>query len=197
MTTQLKLFLITSTILAAQTAFAGYATNAFFVTLGEGQTSPYVKQVVNAKTDAECQPARIDLAGHWGEEVAGKQLSIRFKKDVYQTNEPVIATIINRHTATNDDLNCSWMFGGDLGFQFVIKDEKGNTLPDSFAPERASLPMERKWLPGTQYKYQSNLSKRYGLAKPGTYSVFVQRKAFRDTNGWIYVSSDTATVKIK
>jgi len=90
------------------------------------------------------------------------------------------------------------MFGGDLDFQFVVKGEERDRLPDSFAPQRSSLPTTRKWLPGTQYKYQSNLTKRYGLSKPGTYSISVQRRlSIRDSKeNWEVHSSGTATFKI-
>ncbi len=192
----LKAFLMVSVITFSQTAFAGYGTNSFFVTLDERSSVVTHGAIADAKANVDCQPAESDLAGHWGEKIIGEQLSIRFAKDVFQTNEPVIAAIIYRHAGTNDNLNCSWMFGGDLDFQFVVKDKDGNNLPDSFAPQRSSLPTTRKWLPGTQYKYQSNLTKRYGLSKSGTYSIFVHRKAFHDTNGWVYVSSGAATIEI-
>jgi hypothetical protein len=191
------IFLVGIGISVAQVALAGYGTNSFFVTLNEWQGGhPNPEEIELAKTNIECQPAENDSAGHWGEKIIGEQLSIRFAKDVFQTNESVIAVIIYRHAGTNDNLNCSWMFGGDLDFQFVVKNEDGNSLPDSFAPLMSSLPTTRKWLPGTQYKYQSNLTKRYGLSKPGTYSVSVRRKAFKDTNGWVYVSSGAATIKM-
>lgn len=185
-------------ISVAQAALAGYGTNLFFVTLGERSSVVTPEAIEDAKTNIECQPAENDPAGHWGEKIIGEQLSIRFAKDLLLTNESVIATIIYRHAGTNDNLNCSWMFGGDLDFQFVVKDEDGNSLPDSFAPQRSSLPAGARWLPGTQYKYQSNLTKRYGLSKPGVYSISVHRRlSIRDAKGNLEVlSSGIATIKI-
>jgi hypothetical protein len=193
----LKLLLVTSIIATAKIALAGYGTNSFFVTLDPPGSSIVTQEAIeNARTNIECQPAENDPAGHWGEKIIGEQLSIRFAKDIFQTNEPVIATIIFRNTRMDRDLNYGFAFGVDLDFQFVVKDENGNSLPDFFIPPERFSHINTEWLPGTQYKYQSNLTKRYGLSKPGTYSVFVRRKAFRDTNGWVYVSSETATVKI-
>ena len=198
MKAHLTLLLVTSVTVVAQTAFGGYGTNSFFVTLGERSSAVTSVAIEDAKTNVECQPTENDSAGHWGEKIIGEQLSIRFAKDTYQTNELIIATIIYRNTRTDHDLNCSWAFGGDLDFQFVVKDKNGKELPDCFVlPERVS-PVVTEWLPGTQYKYQSNLTKRYGLSKPETYSISVHRRlSIRDAKGNFEVlSSGTATIKI-
>ena len=194
-----KVLLLTSIVGITEPVLAGYDTNSFFVTLNERQGGhPAPEQIESAKTNIECQPAESDPAGHWGERIIGAQLSIRFAKDTYQTNEPIIATIIYRNTRTDRDLNYSWAFGGDLDFQFLIKDKNGKTFPDSFVrPERVS-PVVTRWPPGTQYKYHSNLTKRYGLSEPGTYSISVQRRlSIHDSKGnWEVLSSGTATIKI-
>jgi hypothetical protein len=191
-----KLFFIIGTITASRIAFAGYGTNSFFVTLSERSTIVTPEAIADAKTSIECQPTKDDPSGHWGKEITGEQLSIRFADSVFRTNEPVTATIIYRHAGTNDNLNCTWMFGGDLDFRFVVKDESGTTLLDSFEPKRSNLPTTRKWVPGTQYKYQSNLTKRYGLSKPGTYSVSVHRRIRNFDMKLVDLSSGTATIKI-
>jgi hypothetical protein len=186
-----------SNIAVTQTAFAGYGTNSFFVTLGERSSVVTPEAIKNAKTNIECQPAENDSTGHWGEKIIGEQLSIRFANDIFQTNESVIAVIIYRNTRTDHDLNCGWAFGGDLDFQFVVKDENGKELPDSFVPQRVSLPTVSAWLPGTQYMYQSNLTKRYGVSKAGTYSITVHRRLRNPMgNGLVDISSGTATIKI-
>lgn len=190
----LNLILLAS-VIAVPTTFAGYGTNSFFVNMEDGYWTS--EKLANAKTNIECQPAENDQAGHWGKKIIGEQLSIRFAKDVFQTNEPVIATIIYRNTRTDRDLIFNSAFGGDLDFQFVIKDENGKELPDSFVPPARVSPKGSEWLPGTQYKYQSNLTKRYGLSKPGTYSISVHRKIRKDNgNGWSDLASGTATIVI-
>jgi hypothetical protein len=189
---QLKLFLITSVITAAQTTFAGYGTNSFFVP-AEDMWSP--EKIEEAKTNAECQPSEKDPAGHWSPIFYGYQLSVRFNRNVFHTNEPVIAIIIFRNAGTNALHNFT-PYGGDLDFKIVVKDENGNELPDSFVPGRTTG-HSSYWPSGTQFKYESNLTKRHGLSKPGTYSVTVQR-GFLNPNGndWLVLSSGTATIKI-
>ncbi len=176
-------------------ANAGYGTNSFFVTLGERQGGPDFEAIELAKTNVECQPADNDPGGHWGERIIGEQLSIRFKKDAFQTNEPVIATIIYRNAGTNDLIHGT-PFGGDLDFRIVITDENGRQLPDSFVPGR-TMGHGSQWHPGTQYKCQSNLTHRFGLSKPGTYSISVHRKLRIDNaNGWADLASGIVTIKI-
>jgi|SRR5208282_34015 len=189
-----KLFLIASILAVTQTVFAGYGTNSFFVT-ADGMWWWTPEKIQAAKTNIECQSAENDSAGHWSPIFYGYQLSIRFSKDVFQTNEPVIATIIFRNAGTNT-LNNFTPYGGDLDFKIVIKDENGKELPDSFVPGRTTG-HSSQWPPGTQYKYESNLTKRYGISKPGTYSVIVQRGFLNPNgNGWLVLSSGTATIKI-
>jgi hypothetical protein len=198
MKAHVTLLLVTSVTVVAPNAFGGYGTNSFFVTLGERSSVVTPVAIEDAITNVECQPAENDPAGHWGDKIIGEQLSVRFAKDTYQTNEPIIAIIIYRNTRTDHDLNCSWAFGGDLDFQFVVKDKNGKELPDSFVPPERVSPVVSEWLPGTQYKYQSNLAKRYGLSKPETYSISVHRRlSIRDAKGnWEVLSSGTAKVKV-
>jgi hypothetical protein len=142
----------------------------------------------------ECQPAEDDPSGHWGAVVCGRELSIRFNENIFQSNEPIVATIIYRNVGTNV-LNNDSPYGGDLDFQFVIQDKDGNQLTDSFTSGRTTghgLP----WIPGTQYKYKSNVTKRYGLSKAGTYSISVHRKLPNRGGGWLDLSSGTATITI-
>jgi len=197
MKNHLKTFFIVCVIMATKAVFAGYGTNSFFVTVEDGCWTPEKLEI--AATNAECQPAQNDLAGHWGKEIVGEQLSIRFEKSAFQSNEPVVATIIYRHSGTNDNLNYNRGFGGDLDFQFIIKDENGNELPDSFIPPKRISPSGSRWPPGTQYKFVCDLTKRYGLSQPSKYSIYVRRKlSILDEKGnRINLLSSTATIKIE
>jgi hypothetical protein len=175
-------------------AHAGYGPNSFFVTIAnplEMKTS-----IENARTNIECQPAKDDPNGHWGPIIYGYELSIRFKKFTFHTNEPVIATIIYRNAGTNI-LNHATPFGGDLDFKVAIKNGAGNELDDSFVPARTTG-HGGGWIPGTQYKYESDLTKRYGLSKPGTYSISVHRRLpDPGGSGWVDLSSGAAVIKIE
>lgn len=190
-----KLLIISATLFLVKSVFAGYETNSFFVTPNEWSSVVTPDQIEDAKTNIECQPSENDPNGHWGPIYYGYQLSIRLNKDMFQTNEPVIATIIYRNTGTNV-LHHGTPYGGDLDFQIAILDENGRRLPDSFVPQRTTG-HGSQWQPGTQYKCQSNLTQRYGLIRLGTYSVSVHRRLSNpEANGWINLASGTATIKI-
>ncbi|HTV62336.1 MAG TPA: hypothetical protein VMH30_07185, partial [Verrucomicrobiae bacterium] len=166
---------------------------SFFITVnGLRRTA---ESIEDARTNIECQPAKDDPSGHWGPIIHGYELSIRFKQDIFRTNEPVIATVIDRNAGTNI-LNHGSPYGGDLDFSFVIKNEEGDQLIDSFMPTRTTGQGEG-WIPGTQYKYECNLTKRYGLSVPGRYSISVHRRLPNpDGRGAIDLSSGTATIRI-
>jgi hypothetical protein len=197
MKTNAQICLILIIVAINQLVFAGFGTNDFFITLYPHRSVPISEAMEDAKTNVVCRPAELDPTGHWGRGEVGAQLSIRFAKDRYETNEPVIATVIYRNTRTDDNLNLTSAFGDERDFQFVIKGEDEMELPDSFVvPERVSS-FSSRWLPGTQYRYESNLTKRYRLSQRGTYSISVRRKIMSETNGYVYVSSGTAKVKIE
>jgi len=175
MKTLIKLFLVACLWHPLLTR-AGYGNNPFFVTLEPGTTNLIAGAIANARTNIECQPEEKDKEGHWGNKVTGLQLSLRFPKSVYQANEPIDATIIYRNTRQDSLMVCRWVYGGDDDFGFVVRDENGNRLRDSFVPYNTSNITSVWWPPGTQYIYQSNLAERFGLTNPGTYSITVYRR---------------------
>ena len=171
--------------------YAGYGTNSFFITMDYRLTPQESAEI--ARTNAECQPAIDDPDGHWGPIIYGCELSIRFEKFTFRTNESVIARIIYRNAGTNF-LNYGTPFGGALDFRFRIRDQDGRELADSFKPARTTG-HHGPWPPGTQYKYECNLTERFGLSKPGVYTILVHRR-IRGPAGIIDVASGTATIKI-
>jgi hypothetical protein len=196
MKTLIKLFLIAG-LLQPLLARAGYGTNDFFVTLEPDSTNLIPGALEAAATSIECQPAEKDADGHWGNKIAGLQLSVRFRKSVYQSGEPVYATIVYRNTRKDDIMRTFPVYGGDHDFGFVIKDEDGNRLKDSFVPWKANENpgYNLEWPGGTQYIYESDLKERFGLTNPGTYSVAVYRK-LPNGKGVIYLYSSEAKVTI-
>jgi hypothetical protein len=177
----------------AATAKAGYGTNSFFVTIDTWGVTPAA--IEQAKTNSECRPAEEDAAGHWGRIAEGYQLSIRFEKETFRSGEPVPAKLIFRNASTNYLLYAT-PFGADLDFEIRVVDQNGRRLPDSARPTRTTGRGTR-FVPGTQFEFVSNLMQRYGLAKPGTYSVSVHRKIPKlDGTGWTEVVSGTAKIRI-
>ena len=193
----MKLLLI-ACLLAPLLARAGYGTNSFFVTLEPKTTNLFSGAIENARTNIECQPAEQDTGGNWGNKFDGLQLSLRFEKSAYRADEQIIATIIYRNTSDNYAMRCRWAYGGDRDFDFAIRDENGNRLRDSFVPQYFPAVTAIWWPPGTQYIYQSNLTERFGLSKPGTYSVLVGRRlpSPAGVKSVVYLYSAPATITI-
>lgn len=184
-------------LLAPLVARAGYDTNSFFVTLEPGSTNLVPDAIENARNDIKCQLAEQDADGHWGNKIVGLQLSLRFSKSDFQANEPVYATIIYRNTRNDYLLRCYQVYGGDRDFGFLIRDENGNRLRDSSPSQDVSDISSVVWPPGTQYIYQSNLTDRFGLSNPGTYSIVVYRRLPNpDGKGDVVLYSTAATITI-
>lgn len=196
MKTLIKLFLI-GCLLQPLLTRAGYGDNSFFVTLDPGTTNVTDEALEDARTNIDCQPAGVDKKGHWGGVITGLQLGLSFPKSKFRVDEPVIATIIYRNTRKDYRMPCHWRYGGDLDFGFVIRDANGNRLADSFQPYPAFEKTNVWWTPGTQYIYQSDLTQRFGLSNPGTYTVEVCRRlpnpAYK-TEAILFSSKATITI---
>jgi len=174
-------------------AVAGYGTNSFFITVDTDGVTP--ESVTAAKASAECRPAEQDPAGHWGEASEGYQLSVRFPKEVLHQGEDVLAAVLLRNCSTNY-LSYSTEFGDDRDFAFLISSEKGQQLKDTTAPT-SIIGHGTRSVPGTQRKFQVNLTKRYRLSGPGTYRVQVRRRVAKlDGSGWSEVTSAEVTIKV-
>lgn len=57
----------------------------------------HIKDIEDAKNSPESRPVEQDTQGHWGQVTNGLQLSLRFEKETFTNDEPVIATVLLRN----------------------------------------------------------------------------------------------------
>ena len=182
-------------------------TNAMFVTYAQTQNSSPVTQIqLDAMHGAkESLQAIADPDGNWGQAVEGFQMSIRFNKKSFLTNEPIKVSILLRNT-TNHIVGYGAFFGIGMDSpvcNFVITNSAHIKIPRKpnldgiFVLDGGSRPFELH--PQTQRKYEVFLDfRRFDLSKPGTYSIIAKGSVPRaDGNGQAVIESGVVAITIE
>lgn len=141
------------------------------------------EEVKAAMAAPENRPVALDPEGHWGKENGGYQLSVRFKKSAFSTNEPIIGSVIVRNVGER-------MLGVVLNIpdnlnRIIVCDSNNVVvaprpiLPATTFKERLQGIVNgaggRILSPAMQFKYELDVREKYDLP-PGKYSVQVCRK---------------------
>jgi len=147
----------------------------FFRTNNTGYYMDPVK-VEAAKTNLECLPADDFPEGNWGEPLLGYQLSLRFEKPVYATNEPINAILLIRDITNQalgyveDDIMI------EQGAAFLqVANQNDEAMPPK--QERSMInPGGKSSIlgPGSENKYEVSLDHRYQLSN-GAYKGFIRK----------------------
>jgi len=162
-------------------AYAG-ETNVFYINdSGHGEfRNP--KNIQAAKAARESLPAKDFPEGNWGAVQDGFQLSLRFEKQSFTNDEPIVATVLLRNVTNSDvSLNYSQLPVGysDGPISFQIISGAGSNMPqhkyEVDGVINGALP---GLFHGTQAKFSEHVDKRFDLTN-GAYSIRAV------TSGWV------------
>jgi hypothetical protein len=146
------------------------------------------EKVEKSKRDEQCQPAEADVKGNWGATDLGCRVSVRFAKETYSTNEPILSTIIIRDVSASDtrflfnspDAPMSVVMAGPKGEILKRKDQQPR---NPLAPQNISLRMDEYGLmPQSQRKFEMDLRNLFDLSMPGRYVIYSRPMAYNPTN---------------
>lgn len=179
--TAMSLWLAASTF-AAEYSYFITADGSTYWTNGVIGINP--EKIEEAKHAPDARPAELDPEGNWGLFGYDCQVSLRFEKPEFSTNEPITATLIVRNVGTNECTFCFKPF-----FTFNIANSISIINPQGTVLERSDLPLMKSgrlsrivnstghdwyWLgPGTQNKFKLDLKSHFDLP-PGRYVVYGQ-----------------------
>ena len=187
-----------SLIIGALSLFLGFKTFAkeypYFIdqdgygylttTNGERIVDPaYIEK---AKRALDSRPAAQDPEGNWGAVVDGLQVSIRLDKKTYDTNEPIVATIIMRNVSENERV---FDISRGLPCYITIIDPQGRKLERSdWYPKNTfqgsvqrlvKQVVHKDVYPGMQVKLQLDLRKFFNLTNSGQYTVSTKMAMYK------------------
>lgn len=155
----------------------------------------------SAIESGECNSAELDPNGHWGLVVAGFQLSLRCKTNVFIIGEPVSVAVILRNTTSN---NCS-IVETDGAPDFSVLDESEKQIWPTIWPGVSSTQLTD--IPAKhQIKMSYDLNKdNFGkkFLKIGTYRISTKQQVlYRPVDSGltncahVSVCSDICVIKI-
>ncbi len=131
------------------------------------------RAVEDAMRTSECQPASQFHEGNWGKRSGGYELSLRFTKEVFSSDEPVTAIVLIRN-ATNSILDYRGFVACPMRgpVQFKIVSESGRLIEEQeFTPGVVgAMSFSKPLFPSTQHKYLEDLRRGYNLTN-GLYRV--------------------------
>ena len=137
-------------------------------------------KIDEAKKADDSRPAEQDLEGNWGKPQFGCQVSLRFAKTNFSTNQPIAAKLIIRDVS---ETNITFSFRPPpVASCLTVFGPEGNSLDRIEAPnprterEAEILYMHVQgvslWLgPGVQRIFELDLRNHFDFAAPGRYTV--------------------------
>ncbi len=189
---------------AAGDEAAGAATK-FFVTVTPSQfeQGPTPQQIEKARRAKDSRPAAEDPEGCWGGTSEGFRLSVRFEKESYRVGEPITVAVLIRNVADKKVFYRDFvgMKEDSPLCQFDVLDGQQQLVArlDPRAPNdvQDGPHIPRLLNPGTQCRYEVNLTAKFKLVQPGKYSIRARRWVHKlEHDGYSQLKSAQAAITI-